>query len=743
MSSTSTPIDPTATTGLSRLAALSARWSATHPWLAILGWLGAVVGAVCLAVLIPTVSTQDEDYYLGESGQASTWVDEAGIEVPASESVLITPLGGGALSESLAEEVGDDLSDQWSGLEEVAEVIPLQVSADGQAALTGVSLSAETRDAEAVSLATEQVAAQYPQVIVRQAGSLTIDEAIDQQIASDLRSAEVFSIPITLALMLLAFGTLISAGIPVLLAVCSVAATIGVVAPLSHVIPAEPTVYSMIVLIGMAVGVDYALFYSKRVARERAAGHQSIDAVEIAARTSGHAILVSGAAVIVCMGGLFIVGQATFTSLATGSIVVVAIAVLGSVTVLPALLGGLGHWVDRPRIPILWRLGARVSRAGVSTRLLGPVIDHPRSALAASTLLLALLTVPALGLRLHTSTLEALPDSITEVATAQAIRDHFATSGPTAVVVAKAQGPAAASAVSPAFTDLEREVEEDKDLTVSGEIERSPDQLISLMTIIIDDRLSDDGADRAIERLREELVPAAFTGGSIDVAVGGEAADSLDYVERQAQRLPWVVGGVLGVTFLMMLAAFRSLPIAVVSTALNLLSVGAAFGVLVMVFDYGWGASWLGIDAPGYIIDWIPLFVLVVLIGLSMDYHVFVLSRVREWVRAGLPTRVAVRRGVSDTAGVVTSAAAVMISVFSVFAMLSLMEMKMLGVGLAAAILLDATLVRLVMLPAALTLLGDRAWWPGTVGRPRGMRIDSTRKVQDLAHNRDDLPLSL
>ncbi len=743
MISTSTPTDAPPTRGLSRLAARSARWSATHPWLAVLGWLGGVAAAVALAALIPTVGTQDEDYYLGESGQASAWISEAGMELPASESVLITPVGGGTMPEPLARQLAEELSVEWSGLEVVRDVIPLQLSADGQAALTGVTLQPEAQDADAVTRATDEIADHYPQVIVRQAGSFTTDDAINEQIARDLRSAEIVSIPLTLALMLLAFGTLISAGIPVLLAVCSVAATIGIVAPLSHVVPAEPTVYSMIVLIGMAVGVDYSLFYSKRVARERAAGHQSIDAVEIAARTSGHAILVSGAAVIVCMGGLFVVGQATFNSLASGAIVVVAIAVLGSITVLPALLGGLGHWVDRPRIPILWRLGARVGRAGVSRRLLGPVIDHPRSALAASTLVLALLTVPALGLRLHTSTLQALPDSITEVATAHAIRDHFAMSGPTAVVVAKVQGASSASEVIPAFTDLERGIDADRDLTVSGDIERSPDQRIALMTLAIDDQLSDAGADRAIKRLRDDLVPTAFNLDRVDVVVGGEAADNLDYVERQTQRLPWVVTGVLGVTFLMMLAAFRSLPIALVSTALNLLSVGAAFGMLVMVFDYGWGATWLGIDAPGFIIDWIPLFVLVVLIGLSMDYHVFVLSRVRELALAGLPTRVAVRRGVSDTAGVVTSAAAVMVSVFSVFAMLSLMEMKMLGVGLAAAILIDATIVRLVMLPAAMTLLGDRAWWPGTARRPRGGQASKKPEVPYRAQPREDLPLSL
>ena len=244
---------------------------------------------------------------------------------------------------------------------------------------------------------------------------------------------------------------------------------------------------------------------------------------------------------------------------------------------------------------------------------------------------------------------------------------------------------------------------------------------------------SDERVDSAIEQLRTELAPAALDDLDVEYAVGGGAAESLDFVNQQKDRLPLVIGTVLLLTLLMMALAFRSVPIALVSTLLNLASVGAAFGILTIVFQHGYFESALDFSSPGFVIDWIPLFVMVVLVGLSMDYHVFVLSRVREYVRLGLPTKVAVERGISDTAGVVTSAAAVMVSVFAIFATLSMMEMKMMGVGLSAAILLDATIIRLVMLPAILVLLGDRAWWPSRPQPEPGEQVVETEPAYELA----------
>ena len=518
------------------------------------------------------------------------------------------------------------------------------------------------------------------------------------------------------------FGALIAAGVPVLLAATSVAATMGLAAPISYLIPAEPTVNSMIVLIGMAVGVDYSLFYLKREREERAKGASTLDAVAIAARTSGHAILVSGGAVIVSMAGLYLIGAATFNSLATGSIVVVAVAVLGSITVLPALLVKLGRWVDRPRIPLLWRLTRRMGRGAISGRLLAPVLRFPRLSLVAALAATGALAVPAFGMSIHAANLTTLPGDIPAVATITRIADAFPSEGTSALVAVRGSALdqpdveqalrdlSARAAATPLFTDLGVDP-----------VRVSTDRTVTRLELAIPYPDHDPRAAEAISSLRESLAPAALDGLDAEYAVGGWSATGMDFADRQSDRMPLVIGFVMLLTLVMMIGVFRSVALALVSTALNLLSVGVAFGVLRLIFQDGHLEGLLGFTSPGFIIDWIPLFVMTILVGLSMDYHVFVLSRVREYAQAGLSAREAVRRGIGDTASVVTSAAAVMVSVFAIFATLSLMEMKMMGVGLAVAILLDATIIRLVILPATLVLLGERIWHRPTaraVGRP-------------------------
>jgi RND superfamily putative drug exporter len=681
-----------------------------------------VVLAVGLAATIPTNEASDDDYRIGESGRADRWVEEAGLDAPDSELVLVTADGstGAPLDTAVAEEAGARLADAVGSLEGVDGVAEPQWNPDRTALLISIQLAKDHDDVDPIVAAVDDVRSDFPELDLRQAGDLTLDAAIDDRVADDLSSAEGISLPITLVLMLLAFGALIAAGIPVLLAATSVAATIGISAPISHLFPAESTVTSMIVLIGMAVGVDYSLFYLKREREERARGRSTRDAVEIAAQTSGHSILVSGGAVICAMAGLFVMTDVTFNSLAIGSILVVAIAVLGSITVLPALLAKLGRWADRPRVPLLWRVNRRIGQGGISRRLLGPVLRHPVVALVAGAAVVAALAVPALGMKTHTANLDTLPRDIAEVQTFRAVVDAFPSEGPVAEVVVRA--PAADRAeVAAQLADLEREAVASGMFREAGApAEVSEDGRTSVLALPMPFDESGDEVDEALELLRDRLAPASVDLPGADVAIGGDPAESLEFQQRMSDRLPLVIGFVLLLTFLMMVFAFRSVPIALVSTVLNLASVAVAFGLMTVVFQHGVGESLLDFSSPGFVIDWIPLFVLVVLVGLSMDYHVFVVSRIRELVDSGLPARLAVQRGVSETAGVITSAAAVMVSVFAIFATLSMLEMKMMGVGLSAAILLDATLVRLVILPAVLVLLGERAWWPRRPRRPRG-----------------------
>jgi RND superfamily putative drug exporter len=712
----------------------AARWSATHPWRAIGAWFVFVVVAVGLAMSVPLSETSDADYRLGESGRADAMVQAAGFEAPTSENVLITTRGEHPLDEQAATAAAAELRSEMADIDGVEQVSAPQWSPDRTALLVAVQLARANEDAGPLVDVTRGVQADHPTLEVREAGDLTLDDAIDERVGDDLSAAEGFSLPVTLVLMLLAFGALIAAGIPVLLAATSVAATIGLTAPLSHLIHSEPTVSSMIVLIGMAVGVDYSLFYLKREREERAAGRSTLDAVEIAAQSSGHSILVSGGAVIASMAGLFVIGDTTFNSLASGAILVVAIAVLGSITVLPALLVKLGRWVDRPRVPMLWRLNRRIGRGGVSSRILGPVVRRPVAALLLASVAVLALAVPALGMKIHTANLQTLPASIPEVQTFTTMAEEFPVEGASAAVVVKA-APGDRAAVGQALAQLATGAIATGRFVDSGRdpVQVSADGSTSVLQLAMPYDESDPRVDSAITSLRGELAPAALDGLGAEYAVGGGAAESLDYVDLLRDRLPVVIGAVLLLTLLVMGIAFRSLPVALVSTLLNLVSVGVAFGVLTVVFQHGWGAGALDFTSPGFVIDWIPVFVMVVLVGLSMDYQVFVLSRVREHVRNGLPTRLAVERGIADTAGVVTSAAALMVSVFAIFATLSMMEMKMMGVGLSAAILIDATVIRLVMLPAILVLLGDRAWWPTAPERPRGEQVLETEPAYQLA----------
>ena len=338
--------------------------------------------------------------------------------------------------------------------------------------------------------------------------------------------------------MLLAFGALIAAGLPVLLAATSVAATIGILAPVSHLVHADSTVTSMIVLIGMAVGVDYSLFYLKREREERAKGRSGRDAVEIAAQTSGHSILVSGGAVICSMAGLFLIGDSTFSSLATGSIVVVAVAVLGSITVLPALLAKLGRWVDRPRVPLLHRLIRRMGTGFISGRVLGPVTRRPLVALGLSVVVVVLLAVPALGMKTHSCNLETLPTSIPEVQTMRDLSAAYPCEGTTAEVVVRAPA-AQRDEVAAALAELGRPRWRRDDSGRTGEpVAVSADGRTSVLSVGIPFDESDARVDSAIRELRADLAPPALDGLDVEYAVGGDAAESLDFVDRQQERLP-------------------------------------------------------------------------------------------------------------------------------------------------------------------------------------------------------------
>jgi RND superfamily putative drug exporter len=493
----------------------------------------------------------------------------------------------------------------------------------------------------------------------------------------------------------------------------AVGAAIGLNALASHLIPTNESTNSVILCVGLAVGVDYSLFYLRREREERARGRDHLDAVELAAATSGHAVVVSGLSVIVAMAGLFLAQDALFSSFAVGAILVVAASVLGSLTVLPAVLAKLGRWIDRPRVPLLWRLASRSGTPRFWPMVLRPTLRHPKTTLVASVTLLLALALPALGMTLRMTSVSDLPRNTATLRTYDRIAAAFPRAGTTHQVAVRAPA-AAAPQVAAALDDLVSRTRGDRlftqDETVRPKV--SADGTIAALPVATAYADGTAGAKQSLQRLRQDLLPA--TVGKVsgaEYAVSGGVAGDVDYADHIKEKLPLVIGFVLLLTLIVMTMAFRSVVVAVKAALLNLLSVGAAYGVLVLVFQHTWAEGILGFGSNGAIASWLPLFLFVILFGLSMDYHVFVVSRIREAVLRGVPNRQAVAEGIVGSAGVVTSAAAIMIAVFSIFGTLSMLEMKQMGVGLAVAIAIDATIIRAVVLPSAMILLGKANWW--------------------------------
>jgi putative drug exporter of the RND superfamily len=462
--------------------------------------------------------------------------------------------------------------------------------------------------------------------------------------------------------------------------------------------------------------VDYSLFYVKRARAERHRGHSQLDAVEIAAETAGHSVLVSGLAVLVSMFGLYLAADATFAGLATGAIIVVAVAVLGSLTVLPALLVKLGRRIDRPRVPVLWRLTTQDRDPRLWSALLRPSLHRPARTLVISVLALGVVAVPALTMKLESDTARSLPNSIAEKHSLERLTTAFPDRQAEQEVVIDAPA-AQASSVRHALRGLAADAADTRLFLRGGpQLRASADDTVHVLTL---DAPFDEEAAPArdgIHLLRNALVPHALRGvDGAKFAVGGDTAKSMDIDQNMSDRLPWVIGFVVLLTMVIMGWVFRSVVIALTTAAVNLLSAGASFGVLVLTFQHSWAESLLGFQSTGALINWIPLFTFVVLFGLSMDYHVFVISRIREAAARGLSTREAIREGITGSAGTVTSAAIVMVSVFAIFASLHMIEMKELGIGLAVAVLVDALVVRAIVLPSLMMLLGRWNWWPGKV----------------------------
>jgi uncharacterized membrane protein YdfJ with MMPL/SSD domain len=695
------------------VAARMGRWSARHRRTAILGWIAFVAVAAVLGATLGTTQLDPADNAVGESKRAQEILEAGGFADLAGESVLVTSETYRATDPAFRAVLAD-VARVVSGSEGVSNVQPPLVSEDGNAALVRFGLS--DADGQAVSRvepvlgALAAVQDRHEAFRVEAFGDASAQLALEETIQADFTRAEYTALPVTLGILLVVFGALVAAGIPLLVGLSAVLAAIGLLALPSRLFAMDEAANSVILLIGLAVSVDYSLFYLKREREERAAGRGEQAALAAAAATSGRAILVSGLTVIAAVAGMFFGGSAIWTSVAIGTILVVAIAVVGSLTVLPATLGWLGDRVERGRIPLLSR-----RQGSAESRVWGGIVDRVlrRPALSAALAggLLVALALPTLFMRTADSGIDALPRSLEIVQTYERVQESFP-GGPLPAVVAIRAADVTAPEVRAAIAELRAEAVETGLMAEPITVRTSEDGRVALVSVPLAGRGTDEASARALAALRNDVIPTAVGSlAGVEAAVTGPTALSEDFKALMRERMPLAVGFVLVLAFGLLLFAFRSVVIAAKAIVLNLLSVGAAYGLLVAVFQWGWGERLLGFESTGAVVSGLPLFLFVVLFGLSMDYHVFILSRIREAYDGGMSTEAAVAHGVRTTAGVVSAAAFVMVAVFSIFVTLSATDMKQFGFGLAAAVLIDATIVRAALLPATMKLLGHWNWY--------------------------------
>ena len=699
------------------LAARMGRWSAAHWKTATFGWLGLVVVAFAIGGMVGTKNPNPNTAGPGQSGRMDR-ILHSEFKRPAAENVLIqsrTVTAGTPAFDAVVKDVVARVSHEADARNVRSPLDPGnadQISKDRHSALVGFDIRGEVDKAPdkigPIVGAVAASAAAHPGFFIGEMGDASAPKAVTDQYLKDLKKAGTLSLPVTLIILVVTFGALVAAGIPLLLALTAVFGTFGIVAIASHVLPMDQNVPALVLLVGLAVGVDYSMFYLRREREERAKGRSERAALEAAAATSGRSVLISGLTVMVAMAGMFVTGDKVFASFAVATMMVVAVAMLGSLTVLPALLSRLGDGVDRVRV-------RRRSGNGGESPMWGWVVDRVlrRPALSAAIAggALVLLALPALQMRMADPSPATYPASLPVVKTYKRMQQAFPGTALPANVIVKAPN-VNAPAIRQAISRLEQRALASGRAHEPITVAVNKPGTVANITLPISGNGTDKRSSASLALLRKTLIPETVGAvPNVEAGVTGLTAQWKDASNEIRSALPLVVAFVLVFAFALMLVAFRSIVVAVKAIVLNCLSVGAAYGILVLVFQHGVGNRLFGFAETSGVSPVIPLLLFVILFGLSMDYHVFIVSRIRERYQRGATMDEAISDGIRSTGSVVTSAAVVMVCVFAVFATLSMLFFKQFGVGLAAAILIDATIVRGVLLPATMKLLGARNWY--------------------------------
>ncbi|HYA08943.1 MAG TPA: MMPL family transporter [Gaiellaceae bacterium] len=687
-----------------------ARASSRHPWRTLSAWLVAIVlGLASSALFLPgNLTTQGHSTGNPASAQAERIFSERfppdrnGVD----ELIVVSSASRQVKTDSAYQAFVRNLIAQAKATGVVHRIVPAGISSDGHAVLLAVQRRA---DVDKLLTLVEREDGQGGFSVVM-TGDGTLDHDFTDLSQHDLKSGELeFGLPAALIILLLVFGTVVAGLIPLVMALIAIMVALGLSALVAEAFSLSVFAINMLTGMGLALGIDYSLFVVSRYREERVGGRGELDAIAGAGATASRAVLFSGSVFVIALTGMLLVPSNVMKSLAVGAISVGIVSVIAALTLLPALLGLLGDRVNALRLPWIGRSEGQEGRFwGAIVR---GVMRRPVVYLVVFTALLIALAAPALGLNLGASGVSTLPDRLEAKKGFEALTRYFPQQSASPALIA-VEGNVRSPQVRAGIRRLRSELASDPVFGGGSDLRFAPG-VAAIGVLVAGDRSGQRALD-AVRRLRSEEIPQAFRGTDVRVVVGGDTADNVDFIHDMNTWLPIVFVFVLGLSFVILTVVFRSIVIAAVSIALNLLSITAAYGLVILVFRHGIGAGLLGFQRVHAIEAWVPLFLFSVLFGLSMDYQVFLLSRIKERYDATGSTDDAVTHGVASTARLITGAALIIVAVFSGFARGDLVMFQQMGFGIAIALLIDATIIRSVLLPAAMRLLGSWNWYlPG------------------------------
>jgi uncharacterized membrane protein YdfJ with MMPL/SSD domain len=695
-------------------------WSSRRPWLTLAGWALALVAAIAITATFLGSALEGDEEVTGDT--ESRRADELRFERLASErglpgvsEVVVVRSSTATVDERRFERrvraLAADL--QLAGATQVTTFYDSGerrlVSHDGDATGMLVALGPDAEDDIEGVVDAVQAADRPGAFETAITGEFTLDSDFSTLAGEDLKNGELgFGLPAALIVLLIVFGSVVAGLIPLLLALVGITVALALVALVGQAFPLSVFATNMLTGMGLALGVDYSLFVLSRYREERLRERKRLDAIAATGETASRAVLFSGIAFTLAMAGLLLVPTTIMRSLAVGAIAAGLVSVAAALTLLPALLSLFGDRVNAGRLPFAGRT-ARGEESPFWSGIVRGVLRRPLVSLVLATAVLLAMAVPVLALRSGEAGVSTLPDRLAAKQGYLALNAEFPgeTTDPVQIVI---DGDPSSPALQAGIDRLrERLANEEQFGTVEPETNIAGD--LTVVTIPVrGDPLGEEAVD-AVRELRGEHIPQAFPDREVDVLVGGDTAESIDESDTMSDWLPIVLAFVLGLSVVLLTIAFRSLVVAAKALAVNLLSVGAAYGLLVLVFQEGVGNELFGFPQVDTVEAWVPLFLFAVLFGLSMDYHVFLLSRIRERFRKTGDNSDAIAHGVGSTGRIITGAALIIIAVFSGFARGDLVMFQQMGFGVAVALLLDATVVRLVLVPAAMELLGKRNWY--------------------------------